>query len=69
MTIKQSVAQKRRAFLKGAAAAGSAAALAAVSKGAISGEAVDANHGDQLAPSNGYRETSHVRDFYASLRI
>ena len=69
MTRKQSVAQERRAFLKGAAAAGSAVALAAVSRDVISGEAVAANDSDRLAPSKGYRLTPHVRDFYASLRI
>ena len=69
MTKKQSVALERRSFLKGTAAAGSAAALVAVSKDALTEETVTANSTGATAPSRGYRETSHVRDFYASLRI
>ncbi len=68
MTIKQSVAQERRAFLKGAAAAGSAVALAAVSRDVISEGTASASNTGATAPSKGYRETSHVKDFYASLR-
>ncbi len=69
MTRKQGVAQERRTFLRGAAAAGSAAALVAVSREVISGETVTANNTDETAPSKGYRETAHIKDFYASLRI
>ena len=69
MTRKQSVARERRAFIKGAAAAGSAVALAAVSRDVVSGEAVTANRMEQPVSSKGYRETPHVKDFYASLRI
>ena len=61
---KQSTDVKRRRFLfaLGAGSAGAAAAAVPVA------HAVEAATAPQ-AESKGYRETEHVRDYYASTRI
>ncbi|MDH3282197.1 MAG: twin-arginine translocation signal domain-containing protein [Gammaproteobacteria bacterium] len=62
--------QSRRAFLRNSALAGGAAAVAAVTNGAMavseSQESAVPLH-DQ--PSKGYRETAHVREYYAKARF
>ena len=55
----------RRGFLKGAAATGGAAALVA-GTGALAAEQ-DVAAGK--APSHGYRESGHVRDYYKTARM
>ena len=69
MFDKQSVARQRRSFLKGVAAAGGATALAAMPRNAVSGESGKPKKADEKPSSKGYRETTHIRDYYASLRI
>ena len=63
------LAKERRTFLKGVAAAGGAAALVAASREAVSDETTTSQNSVEKAPSQGYRETPHVKDYYASLRI
>ena len=55
----------RRGFLKGAAATGGAAALVA-GTGALAAEQDVAT---RKAPSYGYRESGHVRDYYKTARM
>ena len=69
MSENHFVAKERRTFLKGVAAAGSAAALTAMAREAVSSEARAPETTHEKASFQGYRETSHVKDFYASLRI
>ncbi len=69
MAENHHIAKERRHFLKGVAAAGSAAALVAMTREAVSGEVDAPEKAHEKASSQGYRETSHVKDFYASLRI
>ena len=62
-------AKERRNFLKGVAAASGAAALAAVSRQGVANETATPNQAEKSDSSEGYRETSHVKDYYASARI
>ena len=55
----------RRGFLKGAAATGGAAALVA-GTGALAAEQ-DVAAGK--APSHGYRDSEHIRDYYKTARM
>ena len=55
----------RRGFLKGAAATGGAAALAA-GTGAL---AAEQDVAADKAPSHGYRESGHTRDYYKTARM
>lgn len=66
---KQSEELSRRRFLKSAAAAGGAAGVATL------GSQVQAS-GDEpgpakkaASPSRGYRETAHIREYYAKARF
>jgi len=58
---------KRRGFLQGAVLAGGAAASGASLAGGVSDTAVES---DIVKPAtSGYRETDHVRDYYAAARF
>jgi hypothetical protein len=60
---------ERRSFMKGVAAAGGAAALAGLSDGAA---AIGEEGTEETPPEtkiSGYRLTSHVLDYYRTLRI
>ncbi len=66
---KQSEKVSRRGFLKSAAAAGGAAGVAAL--GSQVHASVD-EHSPAAKPagkSKGYRETAHVREYYAKARF
>ncbi len=69
MSKKQSPKEQnvsgRRAFLKGAAVAGGAAALATGQRAVAAGDPVagDASTG------SGYRESSHIKDYYKTARL
>jgi hypothetical protein len=64
-STKSSTDVKRRRFLLalGAGSAGAAAAAVPVAN------AVEAATSQQAAESKGYRDTEHVRDYYASTRL
>lgn len=65
---KQSEKLSRRGFLKSAAVAGGAAGVATLgSQVQAVGEQPPATK--SAAPSKGYRETSHVREYYAKARF
>jgi hypothetical protein len=58
---------KRRRFLLALGAGGAGAA--AVATQALAGPAMPAATPDEAESSQGYRETDHVRDYYATTRI
>lgn len=66
---KQSEKLSRRGFLKSAAVAGGAAGVATL------GSQMSANADEQApaekaaTPSKGYRETPHIREYYAKARF
>ena len=64
------VSGKRRVFLKAAIAAGSAAAISGVSAApAIESEPPQVKPDPDAEPATGgYRETSHIREYYKTLR-
>jgi hypothetical protein len=59
---------ERRCFLKSVAAAGGSGALLAVSGTAFAAETPDRG-AETKAKVEGYRETEHVRAYYASARL
>jgi FtsP/CotA-like multicopper oxidase with cupredoxin domain len=59
---------ERRGFLKALAVAGGAGAVAAVAPGVSAGSPSGAAPPASEAP-RGYRETDHVRAYYASARV
>ncbi len=65
---KQSEKLSRRGFLKSAAVAGGAAGVATLGSQV---QAVDEQPAAKkpAAPAKGYRETSHVREYYAKARF
>ena len=69
MAENRHIAKERRNFLKRVAAAGSSAALVAMTREAASSQGHAPEQVPEKASSQGYRETPHVKDFYASLRI
>jgi len=58
---------KRRRFLLALGAGGAGAAAVATS--ALAGPVLPAASPDEAETSQGYRETEHVRDYYATTRI
>jgi hypothetical protein len=58
---------KRRRFLLALGAGGAGAATAATS--ALARPVVPTGSPDETESSQGYRETDHVRDYYATTRI
>jgi len=61
----------RRRFLKGVAAAGGATALTSVFASRlfeVDADGTAARKGEQAAPSRGYHETDHIREYYRTLR-
>jgi len=58
---------KRRRFLLALGAGGAGAA--AVATQALAGPVLPAATPDEAPTSQGYRETDHVRDYYATTRI
>lgn len=69
MSKKQSPKEKsvvgRRAFLKGAAAAGGAAVLATGESAVAATENVSVGS----ASGSGYQESGHIRDYYKTARL
>jgi nitrous oxide reductase len=69
MSKKKSPKEKsvvgRRAFLKGAAAAGGAAVLATGESAVAASESVSVGS----AGSAGYQESGHIRDYYKTTRL
>jgi nitrous oxide reductase len=61
---KQQVSQSRRKFLRDAGIAGGAAAVAAGSPGVVLAE--DVKETAAQKPTEGYRLTKHVLDYYKS---
>ena len=61
---KQQVSQSRRKFLRDAGIAGGAAAVAAASPGVALAEDTAATAAEK--PTEGYRLTKHVLDYYKS---
>lgn len=57
---------ERRRFLKSLAGASAVAGLAAVSSSALAAEQHEATASDEQV--QGYRETDHIRAYYASCR-
>ena len=69
MTEKQRIANQRRNFLKGMAAAGGAAALTLAARNATAASTDDSPKAEGDAKPKGYRRTPHIDAFYASTRI
>jgi len=68
---KPDIAAARRRFLKGVAAGGGATALTSVFASrlfAVNAGGTAARKGEQPAPSRGYHETDHIREYYRTLR-
>lgn len=59
----------RRGFLKSAAVAGGAAGVATLGGQVQGGVDESPADGKAAAPSKGYRETPHVREYYAKARF
>ena len=65
----KSLRRGRRQFLKGVAVTGGGAVLAGVAGGAQATVQPEAQQGEAKAKSQGYRETAHVREYYAKARF
>ncbi len=62
--------ESRRAFLRNSALAGGAAAVAAVTGTAMAvTDSQESSAAPQDPSSQGYRETAHVREYYAKARF
>jgi len=61
---KQQVSQSRRKFLRDASVTGGIAAVAAGAPGMVLAET--AGEGGEQKPSEGYRLTQHILDYYKS---
>lgn len=66
---KQSEKLSRRGFLKSAAVAGGAAGVATLGSQVQANREDDAPAEQAAPPSKGYRETAHVREYYAKARF
>ena len=69
MSVKdQGAKMSRRGFLKGAAVVSGAAAASALSQGA-GAEVTPKTQATQPEKAKGYRETAHIREYYAKARF
>ncbi len=59
----------RRKFLKGMAVTGGGAVLAGVATGGQTAVDTQAKQSEAKPESQGYRETAHVREYYAKARF
>lgn len=66
---KQSEKLSRRRFLKSAAVAGGAAGVATLGSQVTADVEEPAPAEKAAPPSKGYRETAHVREYYAKARF
>ena len=65
----KSLRSGRRKFLKGMAVTGGGAVLAGVATGGQAAVEPQAKQGEAKPESQGYRETAHVREYYAKARF
>ena len=59
----------RRQFLKGAAVSGGGAVLAGMAANSQAGLEPEEKQGESQLKPEGYRETAHVREYYAKARF
>jgi len=66
---KQSEKLSRRGFLKRASVAGGAAGVATLGSQIQAGVDEQPSKEEAATPSKGYRETPHIREYYAKARF